>query len=141
MNKLIIGGGVLALIAVGGGFYWFKLMPTGAARAQAVATPEPPPRLAFVDAKEMTLRLSDTEAEHYIKVTPVLAVHVKEADDVTDRLAEVRDRIIGIVTARSSAELSTPKGEAALKRDVTLALKPDFHDEIVEIYFSAYLVE
>ena len=74
-------------------------------------------------------------------VERVLAVRAKEADDVTERLPEVRDRIIGVVTARSSSDLITPQGEAMLKRDVAAVLKTDFHDEIVEVYFSGYLVE
>ena len=138
MNKLVIGG-VLAALALGGGFYWMRLRPD--AVAQAAAAPEPPPKLAYVDAKELTMRLSDPSVEHYIKLAPVLAVRAKAADDVTDRLAEARDCIIGVVTARSSNELLTPQGEAALKRDVAAALKKDFHDEIVEVYFSEYLVE
>ena len=141
--KLIIGGGLLVLAAGGGGaLYWTWSRPPLKAGKTAVAkTPEPPPKVAYVDAKEMTLRLADTAAEHYIKLTPVLAVRVKSADEVTDRVAVVRDRIVAIVTARSSAELATPQGEVALKRDVAAALKQDFNDAIVDIYFSGYLVE
>ncbi|HLW72271.1 MAG TPA: flagellar basal body-associated FliL family protein [Candidatus Binataceae bacterium] len=141
MNKLIIGGGALILlVAAGGGYYWFKPRHAGAAPA-AVAAPPPPPKVAYIDAKEMTLRLADTAAEHYIKLTPVMAVRVKQAEEVTERVAVVRDRIVAIVTARPSTELATPQGEAALKRDLMAALKPDFHDDIVDIYFSGYLVE
>ncbi len=138
MNKFVLGG-VLAALALGGGFYWMRLRP--GAVAQAAAAPEPPPKLAYVDAKELTMRLSDPSVEHYIKLTPVFAVRVKAVDDVTERLAEARDCIIGVVTARSSNELLTPQGEAALKRDAGAALKKDFHDEIDEVYFSEYLDE
>jgi flagellar FliL protein len=136
----MIVGGTLALMALGGGFYWFKGRASGGVHAQA-APPPAPPKVAYVDAKEMTMRLSDAAVEHYIKLTAVLAARAKQADDVTERLPEVRDRIIGIVTAHSSTELITPQGEAALKHDVAVALKDDFHGEIVEIYFSEYLVE
>ncbi|SRR5229473_4578419 len=150
MNLKLIIGGAVALIAVGSGaFYWFHAGAKSAnaeagaksANAAVAKAPEPPPKLAYVDAKELTLRLSDTSAEHYIKLTPVLAVRAKSADDVNDRVAVVRDRIVAIVTARSSTDLATPQGEAALKRDVAAALKEDFKDAIVDIYFSGYLVE
>lgn len=141
MNKMMIGVVALVLIALGGGFYWFKLRPSNTAYAKVAPTPEPPPKLAYVDAKELTMRLADTSVEHYIKITPVLAVRAKEVDDVTNRLPEARDRIIGIVTAHSSTDLVSPQGQTGLKHEVMTALKDDFHDEIVDIYFSGYLVE
>jgi len=136
VNKLIIGVGALVLLVAGagGGYYWLK-------PRHAVPAPPVPLAVAYVDAKEMTLRLADTATEHYIKLTPVMAVRVKKADEVTQRVAVVRDRVVAIVTARPSTELATPQGEAALKRDLMAALKPDFHDDIVDIYFSGYLVE
>jgi flagellar FliL protein len=137
----MIGGGVLAILALGGAGYWFEFSPSRAARAQDAPASEPTPKLSYVDVKEMTMRLSDTSAEHYIKITPVLAVQAKDADDVSDRLAEARDRIIGVVTAHSSTDIVTPQGQTMLKRNVTTALKEGFHGEIVDIYFSEYLVE
>ena len=141
--KLIIAGVVLLLAGGASGAFFYTRMASklDQSEAMAVKTPEPRPKVAYVDAKEMTLRLSDTAAEHYIKLTPVLAVRVKNADEVNDRIAVVRDRIVAIVTARSSTELATPQGETALKRDVVGALKHDFDDSIVDIYFSGYLVE
>jgi flagellar protein FliL len=140
-SKLIIGAAAL-LAAGGGAFYLHTAVAVKQANKLSNAEPsEPPPKLAFVDAKELTLRLSDASAEHYIKITPVLAVRAKSADEINDRIAVVRDRIVTIVTARSSTELETPQGQATLKRDVAAALKDQFHDQIVDIYFSAYLVE
>ncbi len=130
------------MAAGAGAFFWLR--PSGhpdKAEAAVAKTPEPPPKVAYVDAKEMTLRLADTSAEHYIKLTPVLAVRTKQADEVNDRIAVVRDRIVGIVTGRSSTELATPQGETSLKHDVVESLKHDFDDAIVDIYFSGYLVE
>ncbi len=142
--KVIIAGVVLLLAGGAGGAFFYTRMAAAKpdqSEALAVKTPEPRPKVAYVDAKEMTLRLSDTAAEHYIKLTPVLAVRVKNADEVNDRIAVIRDRIVAIVTARSSTELATPQGETALKRDVVGALKHDFDDSIIDIYFSGYLVE
>jgi flagellar basal body-associated protein FliL len=140
-SKLMIGSGVLLLAVLGGGAYVLRGRFHSAARSAAVKTPEPKTKVAYVDAKELTLRLADTQQEHYIKPTPVLAVRAKDADEMTDRVAVVRDRIVGIVAARSSAELATPQGEAKLKQDILGALKPDFQDEIVDLYFTGYLVE
>jgi flagellar FliL protein len=124
---IIIIAAVVLLGGGGGGFYFF-VMAKKPAVAKA-APPKPPPKLAYVDVKEMTMRLADSGSEHYIKLSPVLSVPV------------VRDRIVTVVTARTSAELSTPAGEDKLKSDVMNVLHHDFHEDVVDIYFSDYLVE
>jgi flagellar basal body-associated protein FliL len=58
-----------------------------------------------------------------------------------EKVPVVRDRIVTIVTARSSADLATPAGKDKLKADLMDILHRDFHDDVVDIYFSDYLVE
>ena len=141
MSKtLIITVAVVLLIGAGAGGYYFAVM----AQKPALATkliPPPPPKLAYVDVKEMTLRLADAGAEHYIKLGAVLGVPTSKSDEVEDKLPVARDRIVTVVTARSSAELVTPAGKDKLKADLMEILHRDFHEDVVEIYFSDYLVE
>lgn len=89
----------------------------------------------------MTLRLADSASEHYIKIDPVLAVRAREATAMEDKVPVVRDRIIAVVTARSSSELSSPAGQRKLKEDLVSILHKDFQDTLVDLYFSDYLVE
>jgi flagellar FliL protein len=128
---LVIGGGAagaLELGLLGGGKTGKPVEPA----AQ---------KLAYVEVREMTLRLADTATEHYIKIDPVLAVPVKEADAMQDKIPVVRDRIVTIVSARSSTELSSPAGQLKLKEDIVSTLHKDFKDDLVDLYFSDYLVE
>lgn len=141
MSKtIIIVVAAVLLIGGGAGGYYFFMMPKKPAVARKVAPP-PPPKLAYVDVKEMTLRLADASAEHYIKLDPVLGVPVAKSEEMTERLPVVRDRIVTVVTARSSADLATPAGKDKLKADLIEILHHDFHEDVAEIYFSDYLVE
>jgi flagellar FliL protein len=137
----LIGGVGAASLYLGAGFKpRAATAQAGKATAQAGAA-RPVAKVAYLDVKEMTLRLADPAAEHYLKITPVLAVTAAEAAEMQDKLPVVRDRIVTIITARSSIELATPEGELKLKKDLIEAFHQDFHDHVVAIYFSAYLVE
>jgi flagellar protein FliL len=141
-RKLIIAGVglvVIAAVAVGGAMYGL-FGPRFALRGRAAQSHQPP-KLGFVDVKELTLRLADTDAEHYIRMTPVLAVAASDQETVEDRIPIVRDRIVSIVSSRTSTVLATPQGEARLKKDLIDALHKEFGDDVVDVYFSGYLVE
>jgi flagellar basal body-associated protein FliL len=146
MGKKAIGAGAAALLAglAAGTIYWQKTGTIGLSHAKSGpsgTTTLASPKLVYVDVNELTLRLSDTSMEHYIKLTPVLAVRSDRADDFSEREAVVRDRIISIVSGRSSVELTTPQGEAQLKRDIIQSLRHEFGNEVIDVYFSGYLVE
>jgi flagellar FliL protein len=127
---LAIGGGTAAAMK-------FGIFGSGAVtKAQPAA-----PKVAYVEVREMTLRLADSASEHYIKLDPVLAVQAKEAEVMENKLPIVRDRIVTVVTARSSTELASPVGQRKLKEDLVTTLHKDFQDTLVDIYFSDYLVE
>lgn len=127
-----------------GGFAAKYLLPAAAGPAPAQATSvqdTPYPKVAYLDLKEMTLRLSDTNAEHYIKLTPVVAVRARSADDITDRTPVLRDRIVDAVASCDSVTLASAAGKAKLKHQILAAFTKDFHDDVVDLYFSEYLVE
>src|SRR5580704_17489613 len=136
-KKLIIMVAAVLLIAGGGGGYYFLVL----AKKPAVATkapPPPPPKLAYVDVKEMTLRLADTGSEHYIKLSPSLGLPIAKSDEMQEKLPVVRNRV---VTGHTSTDLATPAGKDKLKTELMTVLHRDFREDVVEIYFSDYLVE
>jgi flagellar FliL protein len=141
-KKLIIIAAAGVLVLGGGGAAAWELGMFGRSGggAPAVKAAEPP-KVAYVEVREMTLRLADTDTEHYMKISPVLAVLAPEKDSMEDRLPIARDRIVAVVTARTSTDLSSPEGQKKLKKDLVTTLHQDFHDTLVDIYFSDYLVE
>ena len=141
MSKKLLIIAVAAVLIVGGGAAAaLKLGFLGSGEAAKPADPAPP-KVAYVEVREMTLRLADTSTEHYIKLDPVLAVTAKQAEAMEDKIPVVRDRIVTVVTARSSIELSSPDGQRKLKEDLVSLLHKDFKDDLVDLYFSDYLVE
>ena len=140
MSKKLIIVAAAGVLAIGGGTaaaMKFGIFGSGAVtRAQPAA-----PKVAYVEVREMTLRLADSASEHYIKLDPVLAVQAKEAEAMENKLPIVRDRIVTVVTARSSTELASPVGQRKLKEDLVSTLHKDFQDTLVDVYFSDYLVE
>lgn len=142
MNKKLIIIAAAAVLAIGGGgaaAMKFGLLGSNGATDK---TAQPAvPKVAYVEVREMTLRLADSNTEHYMKISPVLAVVAREKESMEDRLPIVRDRIVAVVTARTSTELSNPEGQQKLKKDLVTTLHQDFHDTLVDIYFSDYLVE
>jgi flagellar basal body-associated protein FliL len=119
-------------------FYWRTY---GGSARQQQGRIAAAPKVAYVEVKELTLRLADTSSEHYIKLTPVLAVRVNSVDDISAHDPVIRDRLVTLVSARSSVDLATPQGETQLKHDILEALRNDFGDEVIGVYLTGYLVE
>ena len=140
MSKKVIILGVSAVLLLGGGAAAALKLGVFGGRAP-IATAPAPPKVAYVEVREMTLRLADTGSEHYIKLDPVLAVRAAEAEAMENKIPVVRDRIVAVVTARSSNELASPVGQRKLKEDLVSTLHKDFQNDLVDIYFSDYLVE
>jgi len=128
---------VVAALGVGVAY----LRGLGFATKTPIPAAEEKPKVAYVEVREMTLRLADLNTEHYIKLDPVLAVRLKAEEETANKLPLVRDRIVTVVTARSSTELTSPAGQRKLKEDLLTELHKDLHDILIDIYFSDYLVE
>jgi len=140
VSKTLIIIAVAAILLIGGTTAALKLGFLGSGNGMTVAKPVTP-KVAYVEVREMTLRLADSGSEHYIKLDPVLAVRAAEAEAMENKIPVVRDRIVAVVTARSSSELASPIGQRKLKEDLVSTLHKDFQDNLVDIYFSDYLVE
>lgn len=141
-KKIIIAVAALA-VAGGSGFgveRYLVVLRAGPDSHAAKAAPSSV-KVSYVDVNEMTLRLADTDAEHYIRLEPVLAVSPAAAGRVKETVPVVRDRILTIVTACSAAQLSTPSGARKLKQAILDALRERFGDDIEAVYFSEYLIE
>ena len=140
MNKRLIIVAVSAVVVIGGGAVG-AVRVLGDPKPGSVRRQVASPKVAYVEIREMTLRLADSGTEHYIKLDPVLAVRARDAEAMENKIPIVRDRIVTVVTARSSGELSSPAGQRKLKEDLVTTLHKDFEDSLIDIYFSGYLVE
>ncbi len=139
-KKILIALGTLVVLA-GAGFGVRRYLQHHKALHSARDAKPAPPKVDYVDVKEMTLRLADSDAEHYIRLEPILAVLPSAAGQVKRTVPVVRDRIVTIVTACSSTQLSTPSGANKLRQAMLEALRKRFGKGVVAVYFSEYLVE
>jgi flagellar basal body-associated protein FliL len=137
---LVVAAVIAALVAGATTATYYRRTYSGIGRRQQ-GHEDAAPKVAYVEVKELTLRLADTSSEHYIKLTPVLAVRVNSVDDISAHDPVIRDRLVTLVSARSSVDLATPQGETQLKHDILEALRNDFGDEVIGVYFTGYLVE
>ena len=141
MSKKLIIIAVMGVVAIGGGAAAVLRLGLLGGRTASKGAPPVAPKVAYVEVREMTLRLADSGTEHYIKLDPVLAVPAGQAEAMENKIPVVRDRIVAVVTARSSSELTSPVGQRKLKEDLVATLHKDFQNDLVDIYFSDYLVE
>jgi flagellar basal body-associated protein FliL len=121
---------------LGGRYFGPAHTPAAQAKPQPVQVP-----LGYVELKELTVRLADTDTEHYVKISPVLAVNAKATERVEPLTPVTRDVVLMVVGAKSSGELMRPDGAAKLKQQLLGALAPVLHDDLKGIYFDEYLVE
>ncbi len=142
-RKVLVVPAIAAALVVGaaaGTLYW-RTHSDARRQSSNQAHAAPMPKVAYVEVKELTLRLADLSSEHYIKLTPVLAVQVSSVENISAHDPVIRDRLVTLVSARSSVDLATPQGETQLKNDILKALQKDFGDEVIGVYFTGYLVE
>ena len=140
-KKGLVAAAVIAALIAGAAAGTFYRRTTGGPEHSNQAAAAATPKVAYVEVKELTLRLADASSEHYIKLTPVLAVRADSVDDISAHDPVIRDRLVTLVSARSSVDLATPQGETQLKHDILEALRNKFGDEVVGVYFTGYLVE
>jgi flagellar protein FliL len=140
-KKGLVAAAIIAALIVGAVAATFYRRTAGGPGPSNQASAAATPKVAYVEVKELTLRLADTSSEHYIKITPVLAVRANSVDDISAHDPVIRDRLVTLVSARSSVDLATPQGEMQLKHDILEALRNKFGNEVVEVYFTGYLVE
>jgi len=142
---LIVGGGVLAVLAVGGYLAVDYFRPPEAAASTEPET-RPTPVKSTMNLDAFLVNLADEEAPRFIKIT--LRLGLSEAnlgemlagDPVV--VAAARDKIISILTTKTSQQILSPEGKNALRnevRDVLNTLMP--RGKVVEVYIMDFVVQ
>lgn len=125
---------VLALGILGGGYFM-----GGSGSASEAEAPEPPPgEVATVEP--LSLNLADG---HFLKVGIALQlteeVHLEEFGE--GELAKARDLLIDRLAGRKMEELASPEGREALKEELSEAARETFHDEVIDVYFTDFVMQ
>ena len=118
MKVLIMAGaGLVGLIAVGGGSYWFFAKPAAPKVEEAAAKPT-----VFVDLPEVLVNLSNTGSERtqYLKVKIVLEVpEQKVVTQITPIMPRVMDAFQTYLRELRPSDLEGSAGLYRLKEELT----------------------
>lgn len=129
---LAILAGVLLL---GGGAAWFFLLGPGAGKASAEA--EPPPELgAVLTVDPISINLADG---HYLKLGLGLQTIAAVAHEPDGSVA--LDAAISLYSGRTMTELSDPVQRDALKAEFKHSLEEKYHHDVVDVYFTEYVMQ
>jgi flagellar protein FliL len=115
--------GVLAVIAIGGGAYWYySHMDHGASKPHE-AKPQPAKPPVFVALEPFTVNLQADDNPQFLQVG--LSLKVSDAAVVESLklfMPEVRDRILRLLSSRKAAELLTLEGKQKLSDDIVATI-------------------
>lgn len=140
---VIIAIGVLVLLAAGAGAYYFLVYKNNGATAETKPVVQ-----IFVPLEVFTVNLRpENDNQQYLQA--ILSLQVpseKDAQALKDRMPEVRNRIIFILSAKSASELSSVEGKVNLTAEIIAALKKPFmgsesEQDLTGAYFTSFIVQ
>jgi flagellar protein FliL len=132
---LVVIAAVVLLLGLGAGGYWWFGMRT--------PPPPPPPEPGEVAAFEpLSLNLADG---HYLKVGIALQMVAAEGGghgkkEVVDG-SKAKDAAIEIFSGRTMAELSDPAVRETLKEELFHRVDEAYHHEVLDVYFTEFVMQ
>lgn len=127
-KKLVLMLAPVLLVALGGGGWFFFLRDPG--------PPPPPVPGEIVSLEPISINLS---GGHYLKLGLALQ-GVEGAKHEVDG-SKAKDRAISMFSGRPMAELSTTKSREHLKAELVKELRHDYHDEVIDVYFTEFVMQ
>ena len=135
-KKLVLLLGGLLLLG-GGGAAWFLLLGPGAGSAEAAEPEHEEVELGDVVAVEpISINLADG---HYLKLGLGLQTVAEVAHAPDGSLA--LDAAISLYSGRSMEELYDPTAREALKEELVHTLEESYHHDVVDVYFTEYVMQ
>jgi flagellar protein FliL len=125
----VLGAGAMAGGLIGGG-------QAAADEAEVAATPTPEPLGTLVQLEPLTINLADGR---FVKVGAALEL----APDVVEEVptAPVYDALIAEFNRHTMEELTDPAARAATKAALLAALAPTYGDDIVDVYYTEFVMQ
>ena len=122
---------IAAVLLIGGGVGGYLMLSGGAAAEEAE-----PELGAVVTVEPITINLADG---HYLKVGFALQATADAAHEPEPAIA--LDLAITQYTDMSMAELSSAKGRDGVKAELLEKIKKAYHEEVVDIYFTQFVIQ
>ena len=138
--KLILIGLLIFLVAMGGSYFLMKslmapLMPKEEEHAEALTG-------NLVEVGEFTTNINDVNGQRFLKVKVAVEVSSEEEKEkITEFLPVIKDGILGIISAKTVADLDVRNRsnlKAEIKKDLNKKLGGD---TIRNIYFTDFIMQ
>lgn len=120
-GKMLIVVAALLLLGGGGGAAWYLLKPApGKGEALAAAKPAPSKPPVFLPLEAFTVNLMHDDASpQYLQVGLSLKMtDPAMVDAVKQRMPEVRNRILLLLSSKKASDISSPQGKEALSTEL-----------------------
>jgi flagellar FliL protein len=152
-NKIVLAViAVLFIVMIGltGGLFmiWTKLNATEAQAQNAVATEGQGQQLqqapgTIFPLQTFIVNLADAGGKRYLRVTMELELtRGTSADDLKNRLPQMRDNILMVLPSKRFEEIRTLEGKTSLRNEIIVSLNGLFGQEsISNIYFTEFVVQ
>jgi flagellar FliL protein len=156
---IIILAVVLLLSGIGAGVYYFFIQKpsaesiTGESNASAgVETPKKeakvkPPVFLALESFTVNLRMAPDEVQQYLQIGITLELRSdKSVDPVKQRIPQVRNRVLMLLTNSKGSELSTTEGKDKLVEDIKTqinAIYPQMTNDapVLGVFFTSFIIQ
>lgn len=152
-NLFIIIGAVLVVLLIGGGFgaWWFLLRDKPAADntndpAQQVVVPVVGQAATIgpmVNIEEFIVNIISGDAAHYVKTSLTVELTNEQVKtEVEQRMPQVRDAILLLISNKTYEELQDLQGKKQLKAELLSTVNAFLQSgQVVSIYFTNFVVQ
>lgn len=140
MMKIIILVVIVAVLG-GGGFFGYKKFFAKPHEEGAVKEVVVQP--VIQEMETFLVNLSDPGGKRYLKCTMKMKVSSPDAAaEMTNRIFEVRDMILTILSSKEYEDIARPEDKLALKQELMTTLNRALQKgQIQDIYFTEFLVQ
>jgi len=137
---------LLVLVLAVGGFIAWKMMhmeasPGGETAAEHGASEEAKGPPLIIDMSDITVNLADTDESRFLRAKIKLEVQ-GEANQlkVNERMVQINDLVITILSGKKFNEIRTPQGKYELKEELVFRINRAIGEKtIANLYFTDFV--
>jgi flagellar FliL protein len=141
---MVAGGAVL--LALCGAAAWYLGAGAASAEKEHKSAKADQPEYVAVDTFTVNLQPGDS-SDQYLQVQFTLQVpNPEQADLVKNHMAQVRSRVLLLLSGKQATEINTVEGKRQLAREIVAALKQPFSDkgapqQVSDVLFTAFIIQ
>ncbi len=137
---------VILLAVAGGGFFFFVASGNKAQNTETqeeVKKKEEKPKVFYQFEDSFIVNLAETNAERYLKVTPVFEVESEEVqNEITEKLPQIKDILITIFSSKTLDEVTTLSGKDRLKQEIIDKVNEVLSKgKVTRVFFSDFVIQ